>query len=117
VAERKQPAGSAQILNFAAGATIFAAGERADQMYIVQEGQVECFAGDRLINTVGPGGILGEMALINHQPRSATARAKSDVELKALDEARFLDSVKTNPYFALEVMRTLADRLRRQTAS
>jgi CRP/FNR family cyclic AMP-dependent transcriptional regulator len=116
VAEPRQSA-STTTERFPAGATIFSAGERADCMYIVQDGVVDCLVGERVINTVGPGGILGEMALINHQPRSATARAKYDCELKRMDEATFMAAVRSNPAFALEVMRTLADRLRRQTAT
>jgi CRP-like cAMP-binding protein len=99
------------------GAVIFSAGDPADCMYVVQEGEVEVLVGDRIIDIVGPGGILGELALIDHQPRSATARARSDCELIALDEWRFLYSVQNKPYFALELVRTLAERLRRNAAS
>jgi CRP-like cAMP-binding protein len=102
---------------FPAGTVIFNAGDRGECMYVVQEGIVELLQGDRLIHTVGPGGMLGEMALINQAPRSLTARAKYDCELQVLNEKQFLSAVQTKPAFALEVMRNLAARLRSQTAS
>jgi CRP-like cAMP-binding protein len=117
MSETGRPAGATERVTVPAGALIFAEGEPADWMYLVQEGTVEVLVGDRVINTVGPGGILGEMALINNRPRSASARAKYDCELLALDEQRFAQQVKNNPAFAIEVMRTLAARLRLQTSA
>ena len=57
--------------------------------------------------------IFGEMALIDSEPRSATALAVTDVELVAVSEKQFLFLVSQTPYFALKVMRTLAQRLRK----
>jgi CRP/FNR family transcriptional regulator, cyclic AMP receptor protein len=56
--------------------------------------------------------IFGEMALIDSEPRSATAVAITDVELVPITEKQFLFLVGQTPYFALKVMRTLAQRLR-----
>jgi CRP-like cAMP-binding protein len=56
--------------------------------------------------------IFGEMALIDSEPRSATAVAITDVELVPISEKQFLFLVGQTPYFALKVMRTLAQRLR-----
>ena len=56
--------------------------------------------------------IFGEMALIDNEPRSATAIAVTDVELVAVTEKQFLFLVGQTPYFALKVMRVLAQRLR-----
>lgn len=117
MADTTTAAGTQERDSFAAGSIIFEAGEPADFMYVVEEGEVEIIAGNQVINTVGPGGILGELALLDHQPRSATARAKSDCTLLAIDEWRFLNSVQNRPFFALEVMRAMAERLRRNTAS
>ena len=94
------------------GDTIFTAGDPGETLYVVQQGEVEILAGDELLDTLGPGEIFGEMALIDHEPRSASARAKTDCLLVELDEQRFLFSVQNNPLFALEVLRTLARRLR-----
>ena len=56
--------------------------------------------------------IFGEMALIDSEPRSATAVAITDVELVPISEKQFLFLVSQTPYFALRLMRVLAQRLR-----
>lgn len=117
MADSRQTAADGHRERYPAGTIIFKQGDAAEVMYVVQDGIVECLLGDQLINTVGPGGILGEMAIVNNQPRSLTARAKHDCELKVLDEQAFIFSVQHNPHFALQVIRTLADRLRRQTSA
>jgi CRP-like cAMP-binding protein len=64
--------------SFSAGQVFFKVGETGDSMYVVKEGEVEIMVGDNVVETAGPGAILGEMALIDARPRSATAIAKSD---------------------------------------
>jgi CRP/FNR family cyclic AMP-dependent transcriptional regulator len=81
-------------------------------MYVVKEGEVEVLVRDRVVETIGPRGILGEMALIDRNPRSASALAKTDCQLVPIDEARFTYLVQQTPYFAIEVMRVMARRLR-----
>ena len=51
------------------------------------------------------------MALIDDRPRSATAIAKTDCQLAAIDENRFMFMVENTPFFALEIMRVMAHRL------
>ena len=67
----------------------------------------------KVIKTLAEGDIFGEMALIDRSPRVATARAKTHCEAAAITEKSFLFLVDEMPYFAIFVMRTLADRLRR----
>ena len=95
-----------------AGDVIFAEGDAADRMYVVRAGEVEIRVGDKVVGTIDHGGIFGEMALIDHTPRSATAVAKTDCDLLPIDERMFLFLVDETPYFALDVMRILAARLR-----
>jgi CRP-like cAMP-binding protein len=56
------------------------------------------------------------MALIDDEPRSASARARSDCCVFPIDEARFQSLVQETPFFALQVMKTLARRLRKMDA-
>jgi CRP-like cAMP-binding protein len=99
-----------------AGETVFTAGNLGDWMYVVIEGQVDVTFPDQSVDTVSEGGIVGEMALIDSEPRSATAVAKTACKLAPIDQKRFTHLVQTTPYFALEVMHVMAERLRRQRA-
>jgi CRP-like cAMP-binding protein len=100
--------------NFATGDTIFSEGEKGDEFFVVVRGKVEIRSGDRRLETLGPKGIFGEMALIDDSPRSATVVALTDVTVAPIKERQFLFLVKHMPMFALKVMRVLAKRLRRQ---
>jgi CRP-like cAMP-binding protein len=95
-----------------AGQTIFREGDPGDVMYIVVEGQVEILIDNQLLETLGPGDILGEMALIEDRARSATARARADCVLTAVSRQHFLTLIQRTPMFAIQVMRVLAQRLR-----
>jgi CRP/FNR family transcriptional regulator, cyclic AMP receptor protein len=104
---------SKEALSFAAGQCIFKAGDRGDAMYVVTEGEVEIREGSTLLERAGPGSIFGEMALIDDAPRSATVVAKTASRLVAVDRRQFEFMVTETPYFALAVMKVLADRLRK----
>jgi len=97
---------------FAAGQTIFAEGDPGDVMYGIREGEVDIVIRDEVVETAGAGAFVGEMALIDRQPRSATAIAKTDCKLVRVDAQRFQFMIQQTPFFALEVMRTLVRRLR-----
>jgi CRP/FNR family transcriptional regulator, cyclic AMP receptor protein len=101
---------------YPAGQTIVEAGTMGTTMYVVLDGQVEIHVGDRQ-SVGGPGTIFGEMALIDDAPRSATVVAKTECRLLELDRRRFESLVSETPYFALEVMHVMADRLRQTNAN
>jgi len=98
---------------YAAGDVIFSEGDKGDAMYVVPTGEVVIERGGHVMETLGGGGIFGEMALIDGSPRSATVRAKTDCEVAPINQKSFLFLVHETPYFAIAVMRALADRLRR----
>ena len=99
------------------GDALFLEGEVGDMMYVVLEGEVEILLRGRVVDSVGPGDIVGEMALIDSSARSASAVAKTDCRVAAVNERRFLLMVDQTPSFAIHVMRVLANRLRRMDAS
>ncbi|MFN0159424.1 MAG: Crp/Fnr family transcriptional regulator [Bacteroidota bacterium] len=101
-----------RVERFLQGAKIFQEGEQGEKMYVILKGDVELSVRGKVIAGVARGGILGEMALIDAGPRSATACAKSDCELVVIDEERFLALVHEKPSFAIEVMKVLVARLR-----
>jgi CRP-like cAMP-binding protein len=106
----------APLVPTAAGKTIFAQGDPGDVMYVVVEGQVQLTIAGKRVETVGRGSFLGEMALIDAGPRSATAIAKTQCVLVPIDEKRFNDLVARRPEFALHLIRVLVHRLRRMNS-
>jgi CRP/FNR family transcriptional regulator, cyclic AMP receptor protein len=95
-----------------AGSVIFREGDAANELFVIKSGQVRIQIGNRTITELGAESIFGEMALIDSEPRSATAVAITDVELVPVTEKQFLFLVGQTPFFALKVMRVLAQRLR-----
>ena len=95
-----------------AGDVIFREGDRAQELFVIRSGEVRIQIGNRTIAELSADSIFGEMALIDNEPRSATAIAVTDVELVSVSEKQFLFLVSQTPYFALRVMRVLAQRLR-----
>jgi CRP-like cAMP-binding protein len=91
----------------------FSAGESGREMFIVRTGHVDLRIGDTLLETVGQGGIFGELALVDPAPRSATAVAGPDCSLVLVDAGSFNDLVRKVPGLGLEVMKVMARRLRR----
>jgi CRP/FNR family transcriptional regulator, cyclic AMP receptor protein len=98
--------------DFTQGQVIFEEGETGKYLYLVKQGEVEIIKNGQVIDLVKAGGIFGEMALIDMSSRSATARARSDCQLILMDEYNFLFLVQHAPYFSLQVMKTMAERLR-----
>jgi CRP/FNR family transcriptional regulator, cyclic AMP receptor protein len=103
---------SIEAVRVRAGGVIFREGEQADELFVIKSGYVRIQIGNRMIADLAADSIFGEMALIDSEPRSATAVAITDVELVPISEKQFLFLVSQTPYFALKVMRTLAQRLR-----
>lgn len=102
---------------FAKGEAIFTAGKPGELMYVVLEGEVEIRQDGRVLAVAKAGEVLGEMALIDHGPRSASAIARTDCLLAPVSERRFLFMVQETPFFALKVMQVLVERLRLANAT
>jgi CRP/FNR family transcriptional regulator, cyclic AMP receptor protein len=98
--------------DFKTGDVIFKQGDPARELFIIQSGEVEIHLGNRVLETLSQFSIFGEMALIDAAPRSATAVAVGDVRLVSVSEKQFLFLISNTPYFALNVMRVMARRLR-----
>lgn len=111
-----------------AGTLLFQAGQPGEAMYVVKRGEIELYikdhAGQKIaLATAGVGQVFGEMALLDHGPRTATARALADSELLELDRASLLLLFKTTPTAALSLLAAVshmtrkADELLRQRVS
>jgi CRP/FNR family cyclic AMP-dependent transcriptional regulator len=100
------------IVRLTPGEALFTEGDPGTCMYVVRSGAVQVSTGATVLEQFGPGSILGEMALIEDTPRSATVTAVSDCDIAVIDRHRFLFLVQQTPSFALNVMRVLSHRLR-----
>ena len=81
-------------------------------MYVVASGEVDIQINGKSVDSLSEGELFGEMALIEHQARSADAIAKDNCSLIHINERRFLFMTENTPSFALQVMRLVASRLR-----
>lgn len=102
--------------HYAAGDRIFAKGDPGDRMFVITAGTVAIEDEDGLIETLGPGELIGELALIDAAPRTASAVAHTDCSLAPIDRSRFLFLIQQTPYFAVQVMQTMAQRMRAERA-
>ena len=97
-----------------AGTVIFANGDAGDMMYGLVEGEVEITLEGKVLETICQGDIFGEGALVHlDSKRASTAIAKRDCKLAYLERKNFLFAVQQTPMFALEVMKSYSDRIRR----
>ena len=98
------------------GEVLFEEGDPGDAMYVVIGGQLSVESQSQRVDSVPAGGIIGEMAMIDNRPRSATAVAATDCEVVPIDPIWFKHLVSKNPDFAIHVMSVMADRVRRLVA-
>lgn len=96
-----------------AGSVIMREGELGEEMFVVLEGELAISRHGKRIDHLGPGMILGEMAMIDDRPRSATATTTTECSLIRLDRAGFRSLVARSPEFALRVMNIMSVRTRR----
>ena len=97
---------------FSAKQRIFAEEDLGNVMYVLVEGRVSLAVRSETVEELGPGGVLGEMALIDGSPRTATATALTDCRLVALNGYQFEFLVKQEPRFATHLLKVMARRLR-----
>ncbi|HZN15334.1 MAG TPA: cyclic nucleotide-binding domain-containing protein [Acidimicrobiales bacterium] len=82
-------AGIVDDLAVPAGTVLCDQGRVADDCYVVRDGQADVSVGGQVVATVGPGESIGEMALLDHLPRSATVTARTPMHLYVIGAARF----------------------------
>ena len=83
--------------------------------YVVLQGRVAISIQSTVIERVGPGGVFGEMALVDQSPRAASATAETDCSLMAINRKEFLALVRTKPAFEVALLKALAKRFRYMT--
>jgi signal transduction histidine kinase len=108
---------AAQERSFAAGEQVFKEGDQGDGVYFVSEGlvQISTVVGEserRVLTRIQPGDFFGEMAVVDNQPRSATATAEEDSQLWFVASAEMLDMMRRCPRIAVNLLREFSHRMR-----
>jgi len=98
------------------GEEIVRQNEVGDCMFVIQEGQVEVLSelddDEFRLGLLGPGDFFGEMAIVEKQARAATVRAVGEARVLTVDKRTFLRRVQEDPTLALNILRTLCQRIR-----
>ncbi len=104
------------LTHFAKGSVLFREGDDGDEMYIVQSARVaikkKLKDGDAVLATLEKGDFFGEMAILERQPRSATAEVVEEGDLIVISSEVFGDMIKANPEIAIRMLRKYSIRLR-----
>jgi len=95
-----------------AGEVVFREGDEGHHMFGVVSGSITLYKGGNPVASIGPEGTFGELAIIDRSPRSLSAVAAEPTQVAVINERTFLYLVHETPTFALQVMRSLAERLR-----
>ena len=100
------------------GQTLFKEGSFSDSAFTIESGEIEISKTDEkgdkvVIDVLEPTEIVGEMGLIDGQPRSATATAKTEATIKEITQDQFQDISKKNPQAMMPILKILTKRLRK----
>lgn len=104
-------------LDLGAGDEVFHKGDPGDALYVIRTGWVKIVTEDAhgeelVLNQCGPSDAIGEMSLVDGQPRSASVIALSDAEVYRLSRDNFLSILDDHPALALDIIRNVSGRLR-----
>jgi CRP/FNR family cyclic AMP-dependent transcriptional regulator len=108
--------GDQALVRYERNKVIMVAGQTGALMYVVLEGRVAISIRGAVVERVGPGGVFGEMALVDQSPRSANAAAETDCSLLAINRNVFLSLVKSDPTFGISLLSATAERVRNMVA-
>lgn len=101
--------------DYVRGTVLFREGDVGHEMYVIHSGRVRLSRqlkdAEVVLADLPPGEFFGEMAIVNHRPRSATAQVVEDARLLVIDAKTFAAMVKDKAEIALRMIKTLAARL------
>jgi CRP-like cAMP-binding protein len=100
-----------QLVPVGAGDTLFLQGDDGDVMYVLVEGVAEIYIDNVLFESCDEGAIIGEIAVIDQAPRSATVIAVTPCKFALINKQRFHFLLDETPGFAIAVMKVMAQRL------
>ena len=104
----------AELVDFRAGQTLMVEGQDGHEFFVIVDGEVGVTAGGETLAKLGPGGYVGETALLDPGPRTATVTALRDTSAVLLASREFYAAVDESPVLARKLLTGLAHRLREQ---
>jgi CRP-like cAMP-binding protein len=102
----------AELVDFRAGDTLMTEGEPGHEFYVIVDGEVGVTAGGKTLAKLGPGAYVGEQALLDPGPRTATVSALRDTTAVLLGSREFYAAVEESPVLARKLLAGMAHRLR-----
>jgi CRP-like cAMP-binding protein len=108
--------GESALVRYDRGKLIMVQGQVGALMYVVLEGRVAISLRGATVEHVGPGGVFGEMALVDQSTRAANAAAETDCALLAINRTVFLNLLKSDPTFGVSLLTAVAERVRNLAA-
>ncbi len=103
---------AADEIRMTAGTLIIDQGQTGREAFVVVDGDVGVKRNNRKIATLGPGAIVGELSLLDHGPRTATAVCETDCTLLVIDQRRFLGVLDDVPAITHKLLASLASKIR-----
>lgn len=112
LAELAEELGDNAVMRYEAGKVFMQEGQSGVFMYIVLEGRIHIQIQSHVVEEIGPGGIFGEMALLERTERLASAVAETECTVLAINRATFLSLIQDNPDFGMAILGAIGERLR-----
>lgn len=99
-------------ITMTAGSVIIEQGQTGREAFVILDGRAVVRRGGRKVATLSSGGVVGEMSLLDHGPRTATVVCETDCELFVIDQRHFRELLEQSPKVSLKLLTTLAGRVR-----
>lgn len=112
VKELEKVAKASDVITMTAGTLIIDQGQTGREAFVVLEGDVTIKRNNRKVATLGAGSVVGELSLLDHGPRTATAVCATDCTLLVIDQRRFLSVIDDVPAISHKLLASLASRIR-----
>lgn len=99
-------------ITMTAGTVVVSQGQLGREAFVILSGQITVRRNERKVATLGPGEIVGELALLDHRPRTASAICDVDCTLFVIDQRHFRGVVEGQPSISMKLLAALAGRIR-----
>jgi len=110
--ELERIAKSGDEITMTAGTLLVDQGQTGREAFVIVDGTVAVKRNGRKVTSLGPGAIVGELSLLDHGPRTATAVCETDCTLFVIDQRHFLAVLDDVPSLGHKMLSTLAGRIR-----